>query len=105
MDLGWNMDFLITVIVCFVIYVFYHLTFGKTKQQFDDFGRNFLDGKTLEDYQQAHPACFNGKKFIGCHSCGEKSVWMRTAGRTKHGIHNRHQCRHCGEVLWHSTTN
>ncbi len=66
------------------------------------FGKEFLNGNSLEDYQRKHPNCFNGAKFKGCHNCGEKSVWVKEVGNTEYGIHHQHLCRHCGESLWRS---
>jgi hypothetical protein len=74
----------------------------NAEDEIEDFGRTFLDGQSFGDYKLAHPSCFDGSKFKGCHNCGANSVWIKAVGNTKYGIHNQHICRTCGTALWRS---
>lgn len=74
----------------------------KIKHQVEMFGRNFLKGKTIDDYKRSHPESFEGRRFIACHQCGGRSVWVKQMGSTRYGIHNQHICRTCGVALWRS---
>jgi len=75
---------------------------AKIKNDIEMFGRNFLKGKTIDDYKKSHPESFKGRKFIACHECGGRSVWVKQMGSTRYGIHNQHICRTCGVALWRS---
>lgn len=75
---------------------------SETEKDIEEFGKNFLNKKTITDYRLSHPESFEGKKFKACHNCGDRSIWVKQMGTTRYGIHNQHICRTCGTALWRS---
>tara|TARA_R110002167_G_C12631154_1_gene647592 strand:- start:912 stop:1283 length:372 start_codon:yes stop_codon:yes gene_type:complete len=82
------------------IYIPYSIWAGG--REIDKWGENFLTGRTRADYLESNPDSFSNGKFKSCHQCGEKSVYLKQLGNTKHGIHQGHICRGCGTELWRS---
>ncbi|WP_346352102.1 hypothetical protein N2M06_07505 [Oceanimonas sp. AH20CE76] len=84
--------------------IFWYL-YNKDKIPFFDLigaGKHFLEDMELSDYRKKHPQQFKGGKFIGCHNCGNNSIYMKQVGNTSYGIHHSHICRQCGQELWRS---
>ncbi|MPX98351.1 hypothetical protein EHW61_17150, partial [Salinivibrio sp. VYel6] len=55
---------------------------ADTEKQIEEFGKNFLKGKTITDYRLSHPESFEGEKFKSCHNCGDRSIWVKQMGIT-----------------------
>lgn len=70
----------------------------ESRKNAEAFAKNWLPGKTLEDYRKAHPESFDPKgQFMSCHHCGGRTLFLRS----RYG-YQAHLCKQCGSDLWHS---
>lgn len=91
----------VTLLICLIIVGIFYFFISLLKGSSDNYIYNFLNGNTYTDYCKKYPDCLrNGK--VKCHQCGSGNIFLqhdRYAGSLNL---NRHICRQCGAILYHS---